>query len=190
MESQYLPETLEGERIVLKKPTMVQAELHHKAINENKDFLKRFMMWADKHDDIAETKKYLAKQILAWENKECFDYTIWDKETNQILGGAGTVSLEWSNKNCELGYWLTEEAQGKGYMSESVRLLENELFKARFNRVGICARKINDRSQAVPKRNGYTYEGTVRNNVIENGEVRSTVIHSKLREEWEAEQKA
>ncbi len=190
MEPQFLPEMIEGERIVLKRLVMGQAEEHNRVINDNKEHLKRYMVWADKHATVADTKKYIAMQIHSWENQECFDYTIWEKETNQILGGAGTVVLKWKDKACEIGYWLSKDAEGNGYMSEAVRLLEDELFKAGMNRVQIGARESNKRSQAVPKRNGYTYEGTIRNNVIENGEVRSSVIHSKLREEWEAEQKA
>lgn len=187
MEPQYLPEVLEGERIVLKRYVITQAEEHNRIINKNKDHLKRFMMWADKHPTVHETRKYIASKILAWENQEAFEYLIQDKETNEILGGAGTVMLKWKDKSCEIGYWLSKDAEGNGYMSETVRLLEDELFKAGMNRVQIGARGSNERSQAVPKRNGYIYEGTYRNDVIENDEVRSTVMHSKLRSEWEAQ---
>ncbi len=70
-------------------------------------------------------------------------------------------------------------------MSESLKLTEDELFKAGFNRVAIRMRTANEKSKSVPERNGYTHEGTLRNHIIENNEVRSSHIYSKLREEWE-----
>ena len=66
-------------------------------------------------------------------------------------------------------------------MSEAVSALEAACFELGFNRVEIRCSSLNTRSASVPKRLEYCHEGTLREEMIENGKPRDTLVFAKLR---------
>lgn len=65
-------------------------------------------------------------------------------------------------------------------MSEAVRLIEKHLFHVGFHRIQIRCSDLNSRSEGVPLRCGYHFEGIGREDAIEKGEYRNTKTFSKL----------
>ena len=88
--------------------------------------------------------------------------------------------LRRSTQRCELGYWILGDFEGQGYMSEAVRVLEAACFAVGFHRIGIRCSSKNARSAGVPRRSGYTLDGTLRQHALERGERRDTLVFSKL----------
>jgi RimJ/RimL family protein N-acetyltransferase len=114
-----------------------------------------------------------------------FDYGIYLLDSDRYMGSLGVHSIRWDNKNCELGYWIGEEFQGQGYISEAVKIIEAQCFKSGFHRVEIRCMPSNQPSARVAAKNGYTFEGTLRDDMLVNGNFRSTQVFGKLRREWE-----
>lgn len=87
-------------------------------------------------------------------------------------------------KSAELGYWLAETYWSRGIMTEAVRQLCREAFQ-RFDLLRIFAEPFADNqgSRRVLEKAGFTCEGTMRNGVYKNGQVRSYCMYSLLREE-------
>ena len=102
------------------------------------------------------------------------------------MGNIGVHSIKWDLLSCELGYWILGDFEGHGYMSEAVKVLESELFKMGFNRVQIRCNDLNKRSANVPQACGYIYEGTIRQDAIELGKFRNTMVFGKLKKEWKS----
>ena len=73
----------------------------------------------------------------------------------------------WDAGSGEFGYWLGAEFEGNG-----------------INRIVIRCHPENTRSSAIPKRLGFTLEGTLRECTRLNGELIDMQIYSLLRREW------
>ena len=115
---------------------------------------------------------------------------------NQLVGCVGLLFYpnchqDWGKDSAEIGYWLSDDAVGYGYMTEAVKALETNAFKKGLNRIVIRTDAKNVRSDSVPKRCGYCLEGTLRSCRWDATHKRFTDIHiwSKLKSEWIAEQK-
>ena len=66
--------------------------------------------------------------------------------------------ISWTERRCEIGFWILGEYEGQGYISEALETVENALFKIGLNRLEIRCSSSNERSARVPRRNGYSLE--------------------------------
>jgi ribosomal-protein-serine acetyltransferase len=67
------------------------------------------------------------------------------------------------HRSCELGYWLTDGASGRGHMTEAASAaLEFAFARVGAHRVRIAAATDNHRSLAVISRLGFRFEGIAR----------------------------
>jgi [ribosomal protein S5]-alanine N-acetyltransferase len=85
----------------------------------------------------------------------------------------------------ELSYLLFDRASdGKGYVSEAVRLLSRYLFETRpLNRIRLVIHTGNAASQGVARKNGFTLEGTMRGAWFNRGRHHDVQLWSLLRDE-------
>jgi ribosomal-protein-serine acetyltransferase len=80
-----------------------------------------------------------------------------------IAGVAGYHRVDWANRATSIGYWQSADAQGRGTMTEAVRALVDQAFRAwGLERVEIIAAVDNARSRAIPERLGFQAEGVRR----------------------------
>jgi RimJ/RimL family protein N-acetyltransferase len=90
-------------------------------------------------------------------------------QTEQYLGGIDLHSIAWDRGFFALGYWLAEGAEGKGYMTEAVRLVTDYAFDALgASKVGLRCDARNTRSAAVAERLGFVREARRRAEAIAN----------------------
>lgn len=171
-------EILTGTRFELRRHQAEAAPLIFAAVCADRERLRLFLPWVDGTRKLEDTEEYLRLSAVQWEESRTFDYGIYAGAA--YLGNIGVHTISWEDDRAEIGYWLTGEAEGKGYATEAVGLLEKELFRLGFHRVEIRCNARNARSAAVPKRCGFTLEGTLREDVWENGARRDTMVWSKL----------
>ncbi len=108
----------------------------------------------------------------------------------KIVGSVDFVDMSMRHKTAEIGYWLSRDMNGRGIMTRAVRELEKFAFDVLgINRVVIGADVGNIPSQRVAERCGYVREGVARGDFVLRGESRDTVKYSKLKSEWEKENK-
>jgi len=87
----------------------------------------------------------------------------------------------------EIGYWLSESFQGKGLMTDAARAVVAYLFdELDLNRVEIHCAAGNVKSAAIPRRLGFTLEGTSREGQLLNGRYQDILRFSMLKREWKA----
>lgn len=71
-------------------------------------------------------------------------------------------------------------------MTEAARTLVDRAFSTlAMHKVDIRAAEGNDKSQAIPKRLGFTAEGTLREVENVNGTYHNHVVYGMLRNEWQ-----
>lgn len=176
-------EILIGERVELKRLALPFAEVIFKAIDLDRERLSQFLPWVDHMKTVQDEANYLQGQVEDWNQANQFNFAIFLKESDEYVGNIGAHSISFQHERCEVGYWLRGKFESQGYMTESVKLPEKELFKIGFHRIEIHCSSSNLRSAAVPLRCGYSQEALLRENAIENGRFRNTLVFGKLKSE-------
>ena len=98
----------------------------------------------------------------------------------------GLHYLDWKNKSTSIGYFLSEEAQGKGVITKSVCSLMNYLFEEmNLHRIEIQCAGNNLKSISVPKRIGFVQEGIKRDGQWLYDHYEDLITFSMLKSDWE-----
>ncbi len=175
-----LSEEIAAQRIVLRKHQVESATSMFAAIDHDRERLRRFLPFVDMSKAETDTLDYLRMSQEKWESREQFSFSMFLKD-GAYIGNIGVHDISWDHRRCEVGYWIIGEHEGKGCVSEALHALEDALFAIGFNRIEIHCSSSNVRSSNVPRRCGYQLDGTLRQDAIENGEYRDTLVFSKLR---------
>ena len=185
-----LPEKIEAKRIILKRPipTFDLARVLYEIVDKSRETLREWQPWVDEtHSPEDEYTHYLVEWCQSnWETEKGFAYLIEQKETGKIIGCIDIFHVSKENKSGELGYWLSNDAVGYGYMQEAVKALEKEAFEAGFNRIWLGNDTQNLRSVHVAERCDYRLEGVIRQEAWDeyHQRFRDTNMWSKLKEDW------
>ena len=161
-----MPEKIVSERVILqaaKNPTFKLAEEIYAAVDKSRENLKQWLPWAETTLSAEDEFSYLSDLCNKhWQEGTAFAYLIRDRQNSDFLGVIDIISVNEKNKTAEIGYWLSSDAEGKGYMSAALKALEPEMFKAGINRIEIKNDTKNLRSANVPKNAGYHLDGVLR----------------------------
>ena len=175
-----LPEELSGERVLLRPYRAGDGMALWEAVEESREHLQPWRPWEDSHVSPDETEAYVRHEMVKWILREDVPMSLWEKETGKYLGGAGLHRIRWEVPSFSIGYWLRASAEGKGYMTEAVRLLCDFAFRTlEAQRVEIRCDTRNARSAAIPRRLGFMHEATLRNQSRNpQGELRDDFVFS------------
>ena len=182
-----MPKQIKSERIVLMQAcpiTFKLAEEIFKKIDLSRKTLREWLPWVDGTKYPEDRYSWLVNGVQkSWEMGKAYAYLIRDKKTLSLLGVIDLMDCNENHKSAEIGYWLSDDAVGHGYMSEAVKVLEATAFKKGLNRIVIRTDVQNVRSDNVPKRCSYYLEGTLRSGKWDKCHKRFADIHvwSKLK---------
>lgn len=139
-----------------------------------------FVQFTQKPED---SKAFVETVINLPENQFEFVFTI--QYENQFTGLIGFKSTDKINRKTEIGYWLSENFQRKGIITQAVKELCNWAFnELNINRVQIKCATGNERSKAIPKRLGFKFEGIERDGeLLTGGRFTDIEVYSKLKKE-------
>lgn len=187
MEKRGIPKVIEGERIILRKHKDSVRQEMFDLIQKNRQRLAEFLPWVPFNKSVTDTQVYLDLCHENWLQGSEFNFGIFERENDLYMGNISIHQIKWGNHCCELGYWLGKDYEGKGYVSEAIKILEKEILKIGFHRIEIRCSPENIRSEAIAKRLGYTLEGHLRDNIKLSGRsqvYRDTLIFGKIREDF------
>ncbi len=179
-----LPDEILGNAVVLKRVVVDHSEMIFKAIDQNREYLKKFLPWVNYVKTLEDEQKAVQGMQEKWEQGLEYNYAIFS-DGAQYVGGISIHHVNLQSSNAEIGYLIYENAQGKGYVSRAVQAFQKVLFEAGFLRLEIRCAAQNYRSAMVPLKNGYRPEGLLRSHALENGARRDTLIFSLLKEDFE-----
>ncbi len=108
---------------------------------------------------------FLSGCQAAWSDPEQapeLSFLITERAADRVLGAIGLKQFR-SRGASEVGYWLAADARGRGYVSRAVKLVARwALRDLGYRRLELFTDPVNDRSQAVATRCGFTREGVLR----------------------------
>ena len=87
-----------------------------------------YLSWLP-HKDIDETIRVLKMWVEDYQKPHTYHYAIVEKATDNLIGSIGCVDFKERLEACEVGYCISYEAWGKGYMSEALKELLTFLFE-------------------------------------------------------------
>lgn len=156
----------------------------HVLIEANRERLAQWLPWAtgQTFEDTLEFIRRTRKQLA---DNDGFQTAIVCE--GDIAGVIGYIGVDWQSRSASLGYWLGEEHQGEGTMSEAVRVLTDHALSVwKLNRVEIRVAEENHRSRAIPERLGFHQDGTLREAELVGGRYLDSVVYSMLAADWSA----
>ncbi len=154
----------------------------HALIEANRRYLARWMPWAESQTT-AQTLAFIRATRRQVTDDDGFQAALTAQA--RIVGVVGFHGVDWTNRATSIGYWLAEAEQGRGTMTRAVRaLVDHALGVWHLNRVEIRADVENLRSQAIPTRLGFRYEGTLRQVLRFGDGYRDQVVHAMLAQDW------
>jgi RimJ/RimL family protein N-acetyltransferase len=165
-----LPDQLEGERVIVRPWAERDSADLWDAIDSSREHLETWMPWVDRYRNPDNALEYCRRSLARWLLREDLAVAIVEKATGRIVGGSGMHRINWTYRLFEIGYWLREDAVGKGYASETVQLLARLAFDdLDANRVELAIDTTNVASLRVAERLGFVLEGTLRRRLLAPG---------------------
>lgn len=132
-------------------------------------------------------KNYITAAIKAREEQKEYAFIVFDKKQNKYAGSTRFYDIQLAHHTLQLGYtWYGKSHQGTGLNKHCKFLLLQYAFEnIGMQRVEFRADENNAKSIAAMKSIGCQVEGILRNHLLkENGNPRSSIVLSILRDEW------
>jgi len=137
------------------------AQLLYDLTVQNREHLRAFLPWAPNIKAVSQTEGFIKLGLEQFARHDGFQAGIFLQD--ELVGVVGLHYIRWDTERTELGYWLSEGAQGRGIATRTVRALCDYCFdELKLGRIEIRCAAQNTRSRRVPERLGFTEEGTLR----------------------------
>jgi ribosomal-protein-serine acetyltransferase len=167
----------------LERLTLSHVELIFNAIDQNRQFLRKWLPFVDFTQKMNDTERFVRSILEKPATRRDEVYVIRYK--NEFAGLIGFKDPDRVNDKIEIGYWLIEKMTGKGIATAAVRKMINLAFRnMEMNRVQIRCGVGNHKSSAIPLRLGFSLEGIERDGERHNHSYIDLEVYSLLRKEW------
>ncbi|WP_028582670.1 GNAT family N-acetyltransferase [Desulfogranum japonicum] len=150
--------------------------------DNNRLYLKQWLPWLDTIVNPSDTLVFIETQLLRFQKGEALHVTIFYQ--NKIAGVLGYNLIDQVNGIGYAGYWLGQEYNGNGIMTESLKdLIHLGFTYYSLNRIDIRCAVDNHKSRAIPERLGFQQEGIIRKAENVYGKHLDHVVYGLLKEE-------
>jgi len=159
------------------------AEEIYAMVDSNRTYLREWLGWVD---GATGTELYREEVIPAWlqqfaEGDGC---TAGIRHDGKFVGIINLHFINRQLRSTSIGYYLREDAQGNGIMTDAVKALTDYCFDVLdLNKVTIQCATGNVKSRSIPERLGFSLEGISRDEEFINGHYNDIATYSLLRKE-------
>lgn len=154
---------IETKRLVVRCYDPSDAQMLADSVRESVEHLKPWMPWAHNEPEPFEEKvKRLQNFRGKFDLQQDYVYGIFNREETRLLGSTGLHTRLGANE-LEIGYWIHKDFVNQGLVTESTAALIKVAFEiVHVHRIEIHCDPGNLASAAVPRKLGFTHEGTLR----------------------------
>lgn len=181
-----IPERLETERLLICRYENGDGEAFYLLLQSNFNHIQEEIREAHTVETIDDAEAYVSGKKVEWLSRKRFVPKIVEKSTGKMIGQLW-IEPKWDSMIFEIGYFIEETCQGKGYVTEAVDKVIEFLFKElQANRLEIHTKASNHKSIAIAERCGFTKEAHLRERGRTNqGEIVDMLIFGLLRSEYQ-----
>lgn len=178
-------ELVVDDEILLRAAFLTPPEDMYALVDRNRAYLGRFLPFATAEYGLEQAREFVLRSKDAWDGDSERGYTVHC--LGELVGAIGLHGLSAPNRIATIGYWLSEDRQGRGIVTRSVRaLIELAFAQYGLNQIGIRAATTNLPSRAIPERLGFVHTGHERQTLVNgHGELQDGEVYSLLRSEWQ-----
>jgi ribosomal-protein-serine acetyltransferase len=142
-----------GPDLALRLVTQEDADRIFRLVEANRQFLKQWISWADERFDDNFNQKLIQNNLDAYDAGTAYAMGIYAQ--GKLAGVVDIRNLD-GIEEPEIGYWLEEAAQGKGYATRSAQALINYAKRQHgIKKVVLRTMVDNDASSGVAERLGF-----------------------------------
>jgi RimJ/RimL family protein N-acetyltransferase len=154
---------IETKRLVIRSYQPSDVQMLADSVRENIEHLKPWMPWAHAEPEPIEEKEKRLKRFRGmFDLGQDYVYGIFNPEETRLLGGTGLHTRLGENQ-LEIGYWIHKDHTNQGLVTESTCALIKVAFEiVHIHRLEIHCDPGNFASAAIPRKLGFTHEGTLR----------------------------
>jgi ribosomal-protein-alanine N-acetyltransferase len=157
-----MPERIETERLILRKPRIDDAPVLFVAYMQDPK-VTRYTTWRP-HEKLQEAQDFINSSIAAWDKETRFPFVITLKRKDEPFG---MIDLHIRGSTVGLGYVIARFHQHKGYATEATRaIIDWALQQPMIYRVNASTDIENIASQRVLEKAGMVREGLLRKYII------------------------
>lgn len=153
-------------------------------VSANRDHLGRWLPWVESTREAGDTRKFLDQVAANRAQGKTAAYSL--RLRGELAGLIGLHDIDEANGAAQIGYWLAARFEGQGWMTRAAgAVIEMAFSGLGLDRIEIRCAAGNRRSQAIPRRLGFTLEGRLRRAQRLHGGRVDILVYGLLREEWE-----
>lgn len=171
------------EELTLKILSPKHAEGIFALVDRNRAFLRQSLPWVDHNLTVEDSQKFIKERLKLFKKDQGFSLCIFYHGI--MVGTIGLHYIDKSDLKTEIGYWLSEDQQGKGIMHRSCLALIDYCFNTlKLHRIEIRCAANNKASQRVAKKLGFKQEGTLRDAFYHHKVFYDIIIYGMLADEF------
>jgi RimJ/RimL family protein N-acetyltransferase len=157
------PYRIETDRLVIRCYEPADAPLLKDAVDSSIDHLLPWMPWARyEPQTLAEKVDQLRDFRGQFDRDENWIYGVFSRDGSRQVGGGG-LHPRGGPDSLEIGYFIRADSIGQGLATELTAVLTRVGFElCGLARVDVQIEPHNERSLAIPRKLGFTHEGTLR----------------------------
>jgi ribosomal-protein-serine acetyltransferase len=173
-----------NQEIELRAVTESEYEAVFNAVDQSRTHLREWLPWVD----AAEYAEDYINVIRFWQqdldNGIGMSLGIYYK--TQYIGMCGFNTIDNNSRRGQIGYWISQEFEGKGIVRECVKCLVEYAFNQMgLNRIEIICGVENQRSRKLPETLGFTAESTMKEYEFLYDHFHDCVMYRLLKREYE-----
>ena len=155
------------------------------SVTESLDHLLPWMPWATAEPEPLSMKvERLRRMRSNFDLNIDYVYGIFDLEDTRLLGGTG-LHTRLGPDALEIGYWIHKDFINQGYATEASAALTRVAFEVHnVQRVEIHCSVENAASASVPRKLGFTCEGTLRERSFAHGHTSDQLVWSLFAQDY------
>lgn len=176
-------QTLETERLILRlaRPDDAEDMFNNWASSEK---VTKYMTWTS-YTSVEDSRAYIKFCIKKCKKNDNYDWIIEFKENGQAIGSISSTNVRNDTGCIEVGYCLGDKYWHRGIMTEAFGCVIKFFFEeVGANRIQATHDVRNPNSGKVMEKCGLVYEGTLRQEGLNNQGICDTVVRAILREDY------
>lgn len=176
MDTQF--EIIVNEKVSMRLLHESHAEAMFDCIDFNRVFFRKYLPWVDKTKSVNDSLLKIQQDMEDYKSGLSLELGVFHE--NHFVGRCGFHKI--GKSNLEIGYFLHENINGQGIMTQCVKTLTQYGFdELEKHRVVIKMDIDNKASKAIPEKLGFTLEGIERESYLScGGEWRNNFVYSFL----------
>ena len=157
----------------------------HDAVAGSVDDLQPWLPWVDGYDR-GVAQRFIRESVGAWSEGRAFDFTIRAiDDPNRHIGNVSVWPTSQQNNIGEVGYWIRSDETGKGFGTEATtRAVQIGFEEMELHKVQLRIAVGNLASDRIAEKLGFSFEGTLRDEVRIGNQWLDHTVWSMLEAEW------